>query len=525
MNEEIKKICRVETSEDVLIKYSTDASIFKVHPSAVAYPKNVDELKKLVVYARGAIDTPHLTLSPRGAGTCMSGGSLTEGVMVDMKEGFTGIGQVDVEKRHVWVDSGVYYRDLEKASLTHGLLFPPYTSSKDLCCIGGMVGNNASGEKSLRYGATINSVSALKMVCSDGEEYLFSELTESELEAKKAQGDFEGDVYKKLHTLIVENFDLITQSRPRVRKNAAGYGLWNVWDAERKTFNVAKLMVGSQGTLGIITSILLDLVPAPKYTKMVVVPISNLTELAAGVKEILAHSPEGLETYDSHTYDLAKQYLPKEAGYAERAEGMSLVLFGQFAEDTQEHTDSKALECTEDLQKKGFKAVLIDDDNEQEAHWAIRRASYGLLKDHAPAGFLAVPFIEDTIVPIEHYGEFLEKLERILEDYKMTYTFAGHIGDGSIRLIPLIEWNKGDETTHHIFDLAQRTYELVIEFKGSISVDHNDGIIRTPYLYLQYSSEMLALFTQVKNIFDSQGMFNPGKKTLGTIEYAKAHVK
>jgi len=310
-----------------------------------------------------------------------------------------------------------------------------------------------------------------------------------------------------------------------VRKNAAGYGLWNVWDAERKTFNVAKLMVGSQGTLGIITSILLDLVPAPKYTKMVVVPISNLTELAAGVKEILAHSPEGLETYDSHTYDLAKQYLPKEAGYAERAEGMSLVLFGQFAEDTQEHTDSKALECTEDLQKKGFKAVLIDDDNEQEAHWAIRRASYGLLKDHAPAGFLAVPFIEDTIVPIEHYGEFLEKLERILEDYKMTYTFAGHIGDGSIRLIPLIEWNKGDETTHHIFDLAQRTYELVIEFKGSISVDHNDGIIRTPYLYLQYSSEMLALFTQVKNIFDSQGMFNPGKKTLGTIEYAKAHVK
>jgi FAD/FMN-containing dehydrogenase len=525
MTHDLSDICRFALDDESLRMYSTDASIFEVKPSKIAFPKNVDELKNLVkaVVEVAEQGQEKITLSPRAGGTCMSGGSLTQGIMVDMKEGFASVGEVDTEKKQIRVESGAYYRDIEKKTLEHGLLFAPYTSSKNICCIGGMVGNNASGEKSIRFGATVDNVVSLKMVCQDGNEYEFGELTEEELNQKKSLAGFEGELYTKLSDLIILNEEVIVSAKPHVRKNAAGYDLWNVWNPEKKTFSVAKLIVGSQGTLGFVTSILLQLVDAPKYTRMVVLPVKSLSHLAEAVKEILNHKPEGLETYDSHTYGLAKVHMPVEAERAKRVDGCDLVLFGQFAEKTEEEINVLARKCVEDLVSKGFEAVYIEDDMEREAHWAIRRASFLLLKDHAPKGFLAVPMIEDTIVPLEKYGEFLVQLEKILEDYKITYTFAGHIGDGSIRLIPLVDYTVAG-VTDQIFDLARRVYELTVVFGGSISVDHNDGIIRTPYLSLMFKPEILELFEQTKNIFDTYGIFNPGKKVRGNLEFAKSHL-
>lgn len=580
LTNKISAICEYEDDVATRERYSTDASIFEVQPAGVAYPKNVEELKELVRLAdsqankaNGEVDSEasrvsgsKLTLSPRAAGTCMSGGSLTEGVMVDLVKGFANIGEIEwnpsTRTGQIWADSGVFYRDLEKKTLANPgqnggpLLLASYTSSKDLCAIGGMVGNNASGEKSLRYGATVDNVLAVRMVCANGQEYEFRELTAGELEAKRKLNSFEGIIYKALATMIFTNEKLLASAKPKVRKNAAGYALWSVVGGEasnstggagtgqpgERTFNIAKLIVGSQGTLGIVTKVLLKLVPAPAHTSMLVLPIHSLHDLAVAVKEILAHHPEGLETYDDNTYNLAKKYMPKEAELAARVDGAKLVLFAQFAEATEEETIAVAQKCEDSLNAKTgpladrfFQAVMVENPAERDAHWAIRRASFKLIKNYADGKSRAVPVIEDTIVDVARYGEFLTKLQSILTDYDMKYTFAGHIGDGSIRLIPLVDLT-APGAVDRVFDLARRTYELVVEFGGSISVDHNDGLIRTSFLGLMYKPEVIELFRRTKYIFDPHNIFNPGKKVSAdlnpgsdsnskrALDYAKAHV-
>lgn len=521
--DEIKKITMVQTDDKILSHYSSDASIFEVRPKAVTFPTSVKELCELVVWVRDQREKGlKASLSARNAGTCMSGGSLTEDVMVDMNGGFSWIGDINPTNQTVWTGAGTLYRDLDAKTRSQGLLFAPYTSSKDQCGIGGMIGNNASGEKSIRYGATIDNVRSLKVVLQDGNEYEFGPLNAAQLQEKLQLGNDEGNLYRSVVRLLEENWDLIWQSRPKVRKNAAGYQLWKVWDRDKTEFNLAKLFVGSQGTLGFTTSAELQLVPVPQFTRMLVVPIDDLGSLAKAVQCIVAHHPEGLEAYDKHTYDMAKEYMPEQAALAHIAAGQEIVLFAQFAEKTKDETDHAEDVCQKALRRLGFEVRTIKDDAEGEAHWAIRRASYGLLRDHAK-GARAVPFIEDTIVAIDHYGEFVAALESILADYDMTYTYAGHIGDGSIRLIPLVNMEAPD-ASDKIFNLARRVYDLVFAFGGSMSVDHNDGLIRTSFLESMYGPEMVALFNKVKDIFDPLGIFNPGKKVRGDIGYAKAHM-
>lgn len=512
---EIENICEVRFDDKTLKVYSRDASIFEVMPSAVAFPKSKDELSKLVTYAY----ENDIVLSPRAAGTCMSGGSLTSSVMVDMTAGFSYIGEVNKEKSTVWVGAGTYHRDVEKSLTPQGLLFAPYTSSKDLCVIGGMVGNNASGEKSFRYGATINNVHALRMVCSDGNEYTFGELSREAWDEKKNMQTYEGGLYRVLDELLTTHMHLIEKNKPQVKKNAAGYGLWNIFNETTNTYNVAKLIIGSQGTLGFITEVELSLVPLPKFYRMLVCRIENLKDLAFVVKTMAAHTPEGIETYDDHTYKLAEQLLPEDAARASMAKGAKLIVFAQFSEQSQEETDRNAQSCKEALSTLGYEGELVTNE-EGESHFVIRRASFKLLKEYAHGTSRAVPFIEDTIVPIEHYDRFLEGLEVILSKYDMTYTYAGHIGDGSIRLIPLVDLEK-DGAQERVLLLAEEVYRLTLSFGGSISVDHNDGIIRTPFLALQYQADMLDVFAKTKHLFDPKELFNPGKKIGGTREYAK----
>lgn len=521
--DEIKNLVKVLSDDESLAKYSTDASIFSVRPKAITQPKSKEELLSLINLVRTKTAAGQKTsLTPRNAGTCMSGGSLTEEIMVDMTEGFSWVDDIEPNAKTVWVGSGTLYRDLDTVLSPLKLLFAPYTSSKDICGIGGMIGNNASGEKSIRFGATIDNVRSVKVLLQDGNQYEFGPLNGSELQAKLQLANDEGNIYRSIVKLLEDNWELIWRARPNVRKNAAGFQLWKVWDRDKTEFNLAKLFVGSQGTLGFITSAELMVVPRPQFTRMLVVPIDNLSRLAKAVKCIVAHRPEGLETYDKHTYELAKEHMPEQATLAHIAEGQEMVLFAQFSEKTKDETDHAENVCQQSLKNLGFEVTTIKNESESEAHWAIRRASFKLLMDYAK-GVRAVPFIEDTIVPIEHYGEFLAALETILADYDMTYTFAGHIGDGSIRLIPLVNM-EDPGAADKVFSLARRVYDLVFAFGGSMSVDHNDGLIRTSFLERMYGPEVVALFNKTKDIFDPLNIFNPGKKVRGSLDFAKTHM-
>lgn len=506
-------------------KYSVDASIFEVMPKGVVQPDSTDWLQHIV---RGAVESARngepVTIAARSGGTCMSGGSLTAGIVIDMTHGFTAIGDLDEKSQTIWVGGGTYFRDIEAALDAKGYLFPSYPNSRKICGIGGMVGNNASGELSVRWGATSENVEAIRMILADGNEYEFGPLSTEQLEQKCAQENLEGHIYRSVRAVIEENWDLIWKKRPKVRKNAAGYALYRVWDRDKTVFNLAQLFVGAQGTLGIMTAVQLKVVPRYKNERMVVIEIDSLSKLAEALKVIVAHHPAGVEMYDKHTYELAKEYLPDHAKAAEAADGKEMILFAWFSEPSKDATDHAEAVCQRALARAGYACHTVKDEAERIAHTEIRRDSFQLLKDYAKGSQRAVAFIEDIAVATDHFGEFITALEAILSDYdNMVYTYSGHIGDGSIRLIPLIDM-EAEDAVERVFELAQRVYDLVFAFGGTMSVDHNDGIIRTPYVERMFGREMVEMFETIKNIFDPFDVFNTGKKVGGTLDYAMAQM-
>lgn len=514
----------VDTTEETRKKASRDASIFEVTPAGVISPRDVTDIQAVVRWANEQAESGNpVTLAARVGGTCMSGGSLTQGYILDLKTHFNYVGDVDTDARTITTQTGAMHLAVETAVKERGLLFAPYTSSRDICGIGGMLGNNASGEQSIKYGPTSDNVQSLKVVLSDGNEYEFGPLSRAEVEAKKRQPTYEGHVYRELTKLLDDNAFTIATNHPRTVKNAAGYQLWDLWDAHRKTFNLGRLFIGAQGTLGIITEAKLTLVKPGSFQRMIVTPIADLTKLAEVVKTMLRYEPITCETFDHFTYELAEQLYPDDAARAHVAKGKHMVILSVFEAETQDQADIVAGQAKEMLEKLGHETFWIDDQASVESFLLIRRKSFKMLLEHPTPKTRAEAFLEDTIVPLENYGAFLSELEAILKEYNMVYTYAGHIGSGSIRLVPLADM-EAEGAAERIMELETKVNDLVIRYGGSISVDHNDGIIRTPYLEKQFGTEMVQLFAQVKRLFDPNSIFNAGKKVGGTYEYAVEHI-
>lgn len=514
----------VAVSEQARRAVSRDASIFEVLPAGVISPRDTDDIMSVVSWAvRSAEMGAPVNFVPRVGGTCMSGGALTQGYVLDLKKFYNKIGEVNEVSRTIRVQSGAMHLDVETKAKKAGLLFAPYTSSRDICGIGGMLGNNASGEQSIKYGATDKNVNEVSVVLSDGNEYTFGPLTRAEVERKKQLPTFEGEVYRRITTLLDANKHTIASRRTHTVKNAAGYPLWELWDAHGQTFNLGRLFIGAQGTLGVITEAELKLVKPGNYQRMIVTPISNLDTLAEVVNTTLRYEPITCETFDHFTYELAEKYHPEDAARAHVAKDKHIVILSVFEGDEREETDVIAGKAKEHLEKLGHETYWIDDQETIDSFLLIRRKSFRMLLEHPTPNTRAEAFLEDTIVPLEHYGEFLRRLEAILAEHQLIYTYAGHIGAGSIRLVPLIDM-EAEGAGELVMELETKVNDLVIEFGGSISVDHNDGIIRTPYLEKQFGPEMMELFRQVKDIFDPHGIFNPGKKVGGTYDYALRHI-
>ncbi len=514
----------VETTQAARDAVKRDASIFEVVPSGVIAPRDTNDIQAAVRWASEEVESGRpVTLAARVGGTCMSGGALTDGYVLDLKRFYNFTGQVDTDARTIKTQSGAMHLTVEKAAKKAGLLFAPYTSSRDICGIGGMLGNNASGEQSIKYGPTSANVNSLKVVLSDGKEYEFGPLTRAEVEEKKRQPTYEGEIYRRMTALLDTHAFTIERNHPRTVKNAAGYQLWDLWDAHKQTFNLSRLFIGAQGTLGIITEAELKLVKPGSHRRMVVTPIKNLDTLPDVVKTMLAEGPAICETFDHYTYELAEKLHPEDAERAHVARGKHMVVFSIFEGETQQQTDIIAGAAKDALEAKGHEAYWIDDKDVVESFLLIRRKSFKMLLEHPTPNTRAEAFLEDTIVPLDHYGDFLRELEAILAEYKMIYTYAGHIGHGSIRLVPLVNMEE-DGAAEKVMELETKVNELVVRYGGSISVDHNDGIIRTPYLEMQFGPEMVKLFAEVKNIFDPLNIFNAGKKVGGTYEYAVEHV-
>ncbi len=525
-------------SEQTLKLYSEDTSIFEIKPQIVVFPKNTEEVKKLISYVS---DKDDLNITPRSAGTDMSGGPLNESIIMDMNKYFTDI--ISFGEKSVVVQPGMFYRDFEAETLKKNLLLPCYTASKDLNTVGGMVGNNSAGEKTLKYGKTEKFVKRLKAVLSDGNEYEFSKISKSELEKKMELQTYEGKIYRDIFSIIKNNLDLLKESKPKVSKNSAGYYIWNVYDEEAETFDMTKLIVGSQGTLAIVTEIEFDLVVPEPDSRMLVLFLQkkNMDKLPNVVNDILKHGPESFEAYDDHTFLILLKVLPsmiKRLGgnifslardfwpdikVILKGGVPKMVLLAEFTGKGDGDITKKALEAQSEANKHGISTHLTRNAKEVEKYWTIRRESFALLRKHVH-GKKTAPFIEDIIVSPEHLPEFLPRLYKILDGYKLTYTVAGHIGSGNLHTIPLMDY-KDPNFADIISDLSQKVYALVHEYGGSITAEHNDGLIRTPFLKQMYGEEVLQIFTDIKDIFDKDRKFNPKKKVGLEFEEMKKYIK
>jgi FAD/FMN-containing dehydrogenase len=523
-------------------KYSRDASVFEILPEAIVYPKNVHDLQQIVKWAsKEKANSPGLSLTMRAGGTDMTGGSINDSLILDTTAHMNHI--LDIGVDYAVAEPGVFYRDFEKATLDQGLLMPSYPASKNICALGGMVGNNAGGEKSLSFGQVVDYVQELEVVLADGQAYTLSPLNEYELQQKMRLSNFEGNLYRDLYHLITRNYDLLKQAKPTTSKNSSGYFLWDVWDKEKRIFDLTKLFVGSQGTLGLISKIKFRLVKPKASSQLLVIFLNDIKDIGHIVDVLKHHQPESLEIFDDHTLRLALKYLPEmirklkghslklaweflpELWMSLRGGLPKLVLLAEFTGDDDDQATANLTQAQKELTATfRLKTHRTRSLVEAQKYWLIRRESYNLLRTHTKDR-VSASFIEDIVVHPEQLPEFLPRLDEIFARHpEFIYTIAGHAGDANFHIFPLMDLTQEKER-EVIISMSEEVYDLLIEFRGSMSAEHNDGLVRGPFLEKMFGPEVCALFRQTKELFDPLNIFNPHKKIDANLDFFRKHVR
>jgi FAD/FMN-containing dehydrogenase len=535
----------LDDSSEAKEKYSHDASMFELRPKLVVMPKDsadVQTLVKLVSSKKKSM--PELSVTARSAGTDMAGGAINESVIVDFNKHFTTVKRVTAEEAQT--QPGVFYRDFEKETLKHGALMPSYPASRELCTVGGMVANNSGGEKSLEYGKVQNFVKELRVVFADGNEYVVKPLNKKELDKKIAQKDYEGKIYKRIYDLCEKHYDQIKAARPHVSKNSMGYTLWDVWDRETGIFDLTKLIVGSEGTLGFVTDITYRLVPARPHSGLLVLFMKNIDELGELIPKILEHKPATFESFDDATLWLSIRFMPsflKLLGLKRFIhllitlipDGLQLlrgipklILMVEFNGQTEDEVRRKVHALHGELGhlRARYEINGFEEDpteGKSEKFWIMRRYSFQLLRSKVKDKHTA-PYIDDFIVQPQKLPEFLPRLQKIIKKYKLFATIAGHMGDGNFHVIPLMKIEDPRERKK-IEPSQKEVNDLVLEYGGSLSGEHNDGLVRGPWLEAQFGKPIVDLFREVKRTFDPDNIFNPRKKADADWGYSYSHIR
>jgi len=524
----------VSDAPEDLEHFSRDTSIFKRRPSLVVSPKDAADLSSLVRFVHEARSHgKDISVTGRSAGTDMTGGPLTDSIVVSFTKYMNRM--IEIGSDYAVAEPGLYYRDFEKATREKiGMILPSYPASRELCAIGGIVSNNSGGELTLQFGKTERYVRELEVILSDGSKAVLRPLNRAELAAKESEKSLEGSIYREMHALIESNKAVIEAAKPKVSKNSSGYALWSVYDPVADTFDLSKVIVGSQGTLALVTKAKLGLMRRKEHRAMLVVFLKNLSVLPEVVHRILKHDPESFESYDNHTFTLAVRFIPqliKHLGFLKATLlGLSfipevlmvltggvprLVLMAEFSEDSPGAARDRAREARHSITGLPVQTRFAFGNIDREKYWRIRHEGFNILRKTLP-GLYAAPFIDDCVVDPDTYPKFLPELEALMTSHPFTFAIQGHVGNGNFHIFPLVDMTR--EAVHkEIIALNKQVYALVLRYGGSITGEHNDGIIRTPYVKQMFGPEMYALFEKTKRIFDPLDIFNPGKKVGGTI--------
>lgn len=527
----------ISSDKKVLEKYSTDESIFSVRPQVVIQPKSKADVELATqVIARETKRFSSLSLTPRAAGTGLSGGSLTDSIVIDVCTHLTKIGEISEKNNTITFscEPGAMWRDVEKKLKSHKAYLPPYTSSKDICSIGGSIANNAAGPDSLRYGHCADWVEALDVTLSDGKTYHIEPLTYKEFKKLTKEKHAYAQIAREIFALIEKNEKEILKNKPKTQKNTAGYSLWHVmkdgvaaFKKGKGTFDLTRLICGSQGTIGIITNITMRALPIQQNTTLIVVPVFDLQDSAAMVTKSLKFNPINVELFDGLSFDLA---LKNPSFFKSRLDGSvyyqtMLAMYTTYhlrygrktpeftfliTLDEETTTKHKLADIIKDISTKNTRARVVTNKHEAAMFWQVRNASYSLSKFQNPKRRPAA-FLEDMTVPPENLSKFFLEVKKLLKEFNVTAAVHGHGGNGHFHFYPLLDFT--EKTTPLLVQkMAEKFFSTAVKYKGNICGEHNDGIIRTPFLNKLFSKQMLEIFKQAEHICDPDDIFNPGKK-------------
>ena len=540
---ELAKIIKgdVDTTDETREFYSHDASLFELKPQVVVFPKDGEDVQAIVQFAREhKKDVPNLSVTARSRGTDMSGAAINDSIIMDTSRYMTAATNVSAES--ATVQPGMMYKDFEVETLKYGSILPSYPASRELAGMGGIVNNNSGGEKSLEFGKTDKYVTNMKMVLSDGNVYEVKPLTRDELNGKIAKDTFEGRLYRDTFNLLDKHYDEIKAAAPKVSKDSTGYHLWNVWDRESGIFDLTKLFVGAQGTLGLMTEATLNLVPKPSHSGTLVCYMKGIDNLGELIPAVLEEKPATFECFDDNTLWLSFKFIfafIKRLGFISWLmmclqlipDGLALfrgipkmILLIEFTGNSEEEVKAKIHTAKQNLKK--FKFTYMEENPDEASSrkfWLMRRESFNLLRSKVKDKHTA-PFIDDFVVPPARLSEFLPQLQAIIKKYKLLATIAGHLGDGNFHVIPLMKIEDPKERAK-LQPAMKEVNNLVLKYGGSLSGEHNDGMIRGPWLEQMYSANVLGYMRDIKQLYDPLNIFNPHKKTDATWEYSFAHIR
>lgn len=501
--------------------FATDGSIFGMVPAIIVYPDGENDVRKTARFTwqmaeRGKV----IPITARGSGTDQGGGAIGSGVVMVFPAHMNRVMEFDSKSGKVSVEPGLNYGKLQQALHTHDRFLPPYPASLEYSTIGGAIANNASGEKSFRYGDTRNYAKGLRVVLANGEAIETKRLTKRELSKKLGLSTFEGEVYRSLDALIEENRQDIKDGKLGVSKSSAGYDLASV---KRKdgSFDLTPLFVGSQGTLGIVTEATLDTEFYTKATTLISAHFDSLEVAEEAITEIrkLQDLPSCIEAVDDSLLKFVQKYNPNLLKGVIKSPFPKIILLIEFDNPNDRQQKRSAKKATKILSKLQVPTTTETDPTKQDLLWKIRRSA-SMVTSYADSSARALPIIEDGVVPIDRFKDYITAVYEMFNRYGLESAMWGHAGDANLHIQPVLDLaHVGDR--QKVFRMLDEYYELVIGMNGSTTGEHGDGRIRAPYLPKLYGPTIYSLFEKTKKIFDPYGTMNPGVKIGVTLDDIK----
>ncbi|CAM02914.1 FAD/FMN-containing dehydrogenase [Saccharopolyspora erythraea NRRL 2338] len=489
--------------------FSRDASMYSITPLGVVFPRHAGDVAA-AVKAAGQLGVP---IVPRGAGTSLVGQTVGPGLVLDLSRHMNQIIDIDPGRRTALVEVGVVQDQLNQAAAAHGLMFGPDTSTSNRATIGGMIGNNSAGSGSLTYGMTIDHVRALDVVLSDGSRARLEPVDERERQRRAAADTLEGRIYRELPKLVTGNEDTITSRMPAFWRRACGYRLDRLADSgPGAPLDLAKFVVGAEGTLVVATRALVDLVPKPARTVYAVGHFTDTAGAISATTDALSCHPHQVELMDRTILELSRQKIE----FAELGDVLvgdpGALLFVSFTgdDDTELTAQLDRLDALWQKNRHGYHTLRAVTPAEQAALLKVRKSSLGLLMAAGEGTRRPLAFVEDTAVDPRHLAEYTERFSKILDEHRMQAGFYGHCSVGCLHIRPFVDLTDPDQV-ERMRAVAEAVRDLVAEYGGVNSSEHGDGLARSEFNRQVFGDDLYELMREVKRLFDPHNVMNPGK--------------